>query len=189
MEQAEPVAQPAKKRQFPEPKQRTQLGPKGARLSVVSRKGNTMKRILLILALAAVGSLAAAQSDTQQVTAVVSAVDTIDVTGSPTLTTGVNAAVTDASSSYAITTNGTGRSITVALDTNMGTGRTLTLTMAAPSGAASSPVVLTSTAQTAVTGVANVSASGLALSYNFVADATAAPGSETKTVTFTIAGI
>lgn len=149
-----------------------------------------MKRTLLtVLAVVAVGSLAAAQSDTQQVTAVVSAVDTIDVTGSPTLTTGVNAAVTDASSSYAITTNGTGRSITVALDTNMDTGRTLTLTMAAPTGAASAPVVLTSTAQTAVTGISSVSASGLALSYNFVADATATPGSETKTVTFTIAGL
>jgi uncharacterized cupredoxin-like copper-binding protein len=165
------------------------------RLSAASRKGNIVKnKILALLAVTAVGSVAVAQSTTQTVTAVVETINDIAVTGTPTLTVTSDGAgnapktATDSSSSYAITTNETDKKITVNLDTAMRAETTLTINMSAPSGATSAgTVTLLATPVDAVTGISSLNQSGLEITYTFDATSKAAADSETKTVTFTIA--
>lgn len=137
---------------------------------------------------------ASAQQTVQQVVSYeVAAVDQITVTGSPSLvinsaTAGSALNSATASGTYAVTTNGTNRKITAAIDTNMPAGVTLTVALGAPTGGNSSgTVTLTSVAQDVVTNITTVNESGLSISYGLSADITAGviPAGN-KTVSYTI---
>lgn len=152
-------------------------------------------RAALVAALVATGSAFASDTTTQTVTFEVSAINEISVSGNPGALTVSTAtagsapnAVSDASSSYAITTNETNRKITAAIDTAMPAGVTLTVSLAAPTGATSAgAVTLGTVAQDAVTGISTVNESGNTITYGL--SATAAAGvqaSASRTVTLTI---
>ncbi len=158
-----------------------------------------MKKLTAILATAGLicatsGIALAANSDTQTVTYEVTAINEIVATGDPTLT--VNAAVagsaptqvTDATTSYAMTSNET-RKITGALDTAMPAGLTLKANLTAPStGTSAGAVTLTNVAADLVTAIAPVAESALGIAFSL--DATVAAGvvaSASKTLTLTIA--
>jgi hypothetical protein len=126
----------------------------------------------------------------------VTAINELSVSGNPGALT-VNAAtagsqpdaVTDATSSYAITTNGTNKKITAALDTAMPAGVTLSLTATAPTvGSSPGKVALSASAADVVTGITQVAdGDGNTLTYELAA--TVAAGvveSASKTVTLTI---
>jgi len=163
-----------------------------------------MKKIMMCLTMAAVlfligligGQAMAANVSTQTVTYAVDAINEFNVSGDPgTLT--INTAVAgspptsveDSTTTYAITTNQTGRIITGAINTAMPAGVTLTVALAAPTGGSGgTDVTLTGTAATLVTGITTLNESGLAITYKL--SATSAAGvvsSANKTVTFTIA--
>jgi hypothetical protein len=95
---------------------------------------------------------------------------------------------TDATTTYAVTTNESNRRITGAINTPMPAGVTLSATLAAPSGGSSvGKVELTTTDSDLVTGISTLSQSGLGISYELAA--TSAAGvvpAATKTVTLTI---
>src|SRR5262245_41129215 len=95
---------------------------------------------------------AAAQSATQVVTFSVSAISVLSVSGNPaamnitTATPGsAPSPVSDASTTYAITTNETNRKIVASLDANMPSGLTLAVALQAPTGATSAGSVTLST--------------------------------------------
>jgi hypothetical protein len=146
-----------------------------------------------VLALAAAGS-ANAQTANHAVTYQVSAINQIAVTGSPSLTVSTATAgsaanaVTDATSTWAVTTNAANKKLTAAINSDMPTGVTLEVNAAAPSGATSSSYqTLGTSAVDVVTGIATVNASGLLLTYRL--SATLAAGvvsSASKTVTYTL---
>lgn len=137
-----------------------------------------------------------ATTATQTVGVQVSAINQIAMSGSPSLR--INSAtagsaptsVTDATGTWAVTTNQTGSTISASIASPMPTGVTLSANLAAPTGGASTGLhALGTTAVALVTGVTKVNASNLALTYQL--DATVAAGvlvSATKLVTFTIAG-
>jgi hypothetical protein len=134
-----------------------------------------------------------AQQATQEVSFEVQAINEIAFTGSPSLvinsaTAGSAPTSATASGSYAITTNESDRKITAAIDTNMPAGTTLAVTLAAPSGGASAGgVVLSTTAQDAVTGISTLNASGLNVSYTLTATAAAGVvAADSRTVTYTV---
>lgn len=136
---------------------------------------------------------------TQTVTYEVTAINELSVSGDPAALTVSTAtagsapnSVSDASTTYAITTNETSRKITGAINTAMPAGVTLSANLAAPTGATSAgAVALTGTAQDLVTGISTLNESGKTITYSL--SATSAAGvvpSATKTVTLTItAGI
>lgn len=136
---------------------------------------------------------ASAQTATQTVSYEVAAVDQISVAGSPSLvvntaTAGNGLTLANAGGTYAITTNGTNRKITASIDTNMPTGVILSVNMSAPTGATSAgPVNLGTTAQDVVTGITQVSQSGLNILYGLSASlgAGVVPAGN-RTVTYTI---
>lgn len=149
------------------------------------------------LLLPLVAGTAAAQA-TQVVNFEVQAIDNIAFTGTPSLIVsaapagGGPTSVTDATATYAITTNQSNRKITAQIDAAMPTDVTLSVTLAAPAGATSTGAIdLTTTAQDVVTGISNASESGLGVTYTLSAAETAAPtGPSSRTVTYTvIAGI
>jgi len=137
-------------------------------------------------------SQAEAQSATQNVSYEVQAVNTISVSGSPSLT--ISAAVAGsaptsatASGTYAITTNESNQKITAAIDAAMPSGVTLAVLLGAPAGASASSVNLSTTAQNAVTGISTLNASGLSVGYTLSATAAAGVVAQgTRTVTYTI---
>lgn len=159
-----------------------------------------MKRILsLAFALFALTTIAFApaafaQSNvaSQQVQINVSEIAVIAVTGNVNMT--INSASAGqapdnayATVAYNMTTNGTNKKISAALDTAMPTGLTLNATMAAPSGATSSgKLTLSTTSVDMVTSISKVRGTGLALNYEAVATVDASPDSYTRTVTYTI---
>jgi hypothetical protein len=157
-----------------------------------------MKHRSTALALALIGVLAArgaaAQTATQTVAFEVQAINSITVTGSPSLiinsvTAGGAPADATASASYDITTNGTNEKITAQLDTDMPTGVTLSASLAAPStGTSAGAKSLSQTAaQDMVTGISTENQAGMAINYTLSATAAAGvvpPG--TRTVTYTI---
>jgi hypothetical protein len=162
-----------------------------------------MKKLTTLLAVAGLicatsGIALAANTATQSVAYEVSAINELSVSGVPTLT--VNAAnagsapteVSDATSTYAITTNETSRKITGAIDTAMPAGVTLTANLAAPTGGASAgALALSDTAVDLVTGISTLNVIDMGITYGL--SATSAAGvvaSASKTVTLTItAGI
>lgn len=148
------------------------------------------------LILGAGGMAMAAETANQTVTYEVEAINELSVSGNPGALT-VNAAVageaptavSDATSSYAITTNETARKITGAIDTAMPDGVTLTANLAAPAGGSSTgATTLTTSAVDLVTGISTLNETAKGITYGL--SATSAAGvvaSATKTVTFTIA--
>lgn len=142
-----------------------------------------------------IGPALAANTANQTVTIQVGSVNEIAVSGNPgaltvsTATAGSQPdAATDNSTSYNITTNGTGKKITGALNSAMPAGTTLSVSLAAPAGGSSSGAVsLTTSTQNLVTGVSQVASSGHAITY--ILSATVAAGevaSTTRTVTLTL---
>ena len=144
-----------------------------------------------------VSHVAFAQTATQTVTFQVDAINQISVSAA-SVSLDINTAVagsnpTSATSSgltWAVTTNQSGAKITGILNSDMPSGLTLKATLGAPSGGTSAGVkALSSTSSDLVTGVSQVAASGLALTYTL--DATPAAGvvtSTSRTVTYTITG-
>ena len=138
---------------------------------------------------------AMAQSDTQTVSYEVQAINEIGVSGNPAALT-INTAtageapdaVSDATTTYALTTNETGQKITGNIDTAMPSGLTLTVNLAAPTGATSSGATsLSGVAADLVTGITTLNESGLGITYNLSATSAAGVvGAASKTVTFTI---
>jgi len=152
---------------------------------------------ILVMALATFGFSASAQaadSATQTVTFEVQAINEISVTGNPSLTINTATpgseptAATDNSATYAITTNGKGKTITAAINTAMPTGLTLKVSLAAPTGGTSAgDVILSTTAADVVTGVVPVAESDLTITYTLEATIKAGVvNSTTRDVTFTI---
>jgi hypothetical protein len=133
---------------------------------------------------------------TQNVTVTVAEINALSVSGPVTLNIdNVVAAgdqpsqASDASSSYNITTNGTDKKITAVLDTDFPTGISVNVQFAAPgSGAVSTGAQqLSTSALEVVTGVSQMAASNVAISYAAAATVDAEPTSgETRVVTFTV---
>jgi hypothetical protein len=146
------------------------------------------------LGLTAVTGAHAAGSAVQSFNVAVSAINELSVSGNPgTLT--VNSAtagsapngVTDASTTYAITSNETNKKITAQLDVDMPAGITLGVLLTAPTGATAASQSLSTVAADVVTGISKLNESGKSISYTLAA--TAAAGTLTsagKQVTFTI---
>lgn len=154
-------------------------------------------RIVLGLALLAplVAAPAAAQTATQTVNFEVQAINQISVSGNPgTLTVSSATAgsapnsATDATTSWAVTTNESPRKITASIDVAMPTGLTLSLAVAPPPGATGAgSTALGTVAVDVVTAISKLEASGLGLTYTL--QATSAAGtvaSTSRTVTLTI---
>ena len=158
---------------------------------------NTILSLTVIAALGASFAVPAFASDsaTQTVTYEVSAINELSVSSNAVSLT-VNAATagsaptaaTNSATSYAITTNETGRKITGAINTDMPAGVTLSATLAGPTGATSSgKKVLSSVTTDLVTGISTLNESGKGIGYEL--SATSAAGivpSASKTVTLTI---
>ena len=126
---------------------------------------------LALMTFAAAGT-ASAQTANQTVTFAVSAINQIAFTGSPSLTissatAGSNpASATDASATWAVTTNQTGAKVSASIDSDMPTGLTLSVNLAQPSGGTSAGAkALSSTSVDLVTGVSKVAATGLGVTY------------------------
>ncbi|MHB0937190.1 MAG: hypothetical protein ACYDCO_03120 [Armatimonadota bacterium] len=159
-----------------------------------------MKKLMLLvyagLMLFAAVSAYAANSATQTVTYEVSAINEISVSGNPgaltvsTATAGSQPnSVSDSSTTYAITTNGTSMKITGAINTNMPANTTLSVNLTAPTGGTSAGATSLSTvAADLVTGITTLAESGKTIAYTLSATVTAGVvGSASKTVTLTIA--
>ena len=140
--------------------------------------------------------LAKAQTATQTVTFAVNAINVVSVSGSPTLTVTTAAAgsgptsVTDATSSWAVTTNQTGAKITASIASNMPAGLTLSVNLAAPTGATSNgSLALSTISADLVDGITKVAQSSLSVTYTLAATAAAGVvSSATRVVTYTISG-
>lgn len=154
------------------------------------------RRILATVALVAGAvSAASAQTSTQIVTIQVNAINQIAFAGSPSLvvstaTAGSNpSSASDASATWAVTTNQSGAKVTAAINSNMPAGLTLSVVLGAPAGATSFGSSLSTTSVDLVTGITKLAQGSLGVTYTL--DATAAAGvvaSTTRTVTYTITG-
>jgi hypothetical protein len=156
-----------------------------------------IKNTLRAFALLAFTAVAAqAQTSNQTVQFAVNAINQIAFTGAPsiTITTAVAGSaptsVTDATASWAVTTNQTGAKITASIPTAMPTGLTLSANLTAPGGATSAGYVALGTVATdMVTVITKLAAGSLGVSYKL--DATAAAGvvaTASRVVTYTITG-
>ena len=160
---------------------------------------NMKKAVTVILTMALVlgvyGVAHAANTATQLVSFEVAAINEISVSGNPG-TLIISAALpgsnptpaTDSSTTYAITTNGTNKRITAAINEPMPTGLTLKVNLEAPSvGSSAGDVILSTIAASVVTGISQVADSSSTITYTLEATAQAAEvSSGTKTVTFTL---
>jgi hypothetical protein len=139
---------------------------------------------------------AQAQTATQTATFAVNAINQIAFVGAPsmTITTAVAGSaptsVTDALSTWAVTTNQSTAKITASIASNMPAGLTLSSTLAAPAGATSAGIkALSTVAADMVTVITKVAQGALLVTYQL--DATPAAGvitSATRVVTYTITG-
>jgi hypothetical protein len=153
--------------------------------------------VLIVLIILSISNFAFATDPqaTQMLSFQITAIDAIATSGNPSALV-INSAtagsqltsVTDAKTTYAVTTNGTGKKITGALDSSMPVNTSLIINLAAPSGASSAGnVTLTSTATNLVTGITQVAAPSNVITYTFNASVTAGViPATTKTVTLTI---
>jgi hypothetical protein len=157
---------------------------------------NNVVRTAVALAFVAVAGIAQAQTATQTVTFAVNAINQIAFVGAPslTITTAVAGSaptsVSNASSTWAVTTNQTGAKITASIASNMPAGLTLSASLVAPVTAASAGLQsLSTTAVDVITTLTKLNQAGMAVTYKL--DATAAAGviaSQTRVVTYTITG-
>jgi outer membrane lipopolysaccharide assembly protein LptE/RlpB len=151
---------------------------------------------ILALTAAVAPSIASAQTATQTVTFAVNAINQISATGSPSLTVTTATAgsqptdATDASSTWAVTTNQSNAKISASIPTAMPAGLTLSVNLVAPAGASSAGLTaLGIVAVDLVTAITKVAQNGLTATYQLSATAAAGVvGSGTKVVTYTIAG-
>lgn len=151
--------------------------------------------LALSLALFGLASGADAQSSTQSVSIQVDTVNVISVSGNPGALV-VNSATagsqpddaTDASTSWAVTTNLTSQKLTASVGTTMPSGVTLSLNATAPTGGTGAgDVALSTTDQDVVTSISTLNESGLGLSYTLSATPSAGVvAQQSKTVTLTI---
>lgn len=146
----------------------------------------------LMLAMSAADG--AAQTATATATYEVQAINEVSVSGNPGAliinTAAELAGVTDATTTWSVTTNQTGAKVTGAIDTNMPAGLTLKVDLTAPSvGTSAGAVTLSSVAADLVTGMTEVQGSTLGVTYTLSALPSAGVvASATKTVTYTITG-
>jgi len=142
-------------------------------------------------------SASAQTSTTQSVTVAVNAINQIAFTGSPSLTITTAAAgsnptsVSDASATWAVTTNQTGAKITGSIASALPAGITLSVSLAAPTGGAVSAgsQALGTTAVDLVTGITKLAQGSLGVTYTLSATAAAGVLSSTpRVVTYTITG-
>ncbi len=153
-------------------------------------------RTAVALALVAIAGTAQAQTATQTVTFAVNAINQIAFVGAPslTITTAVAGSaptsVSNAASTWAVTTNQTGAKITASIPSNMPAGLTLSASLVAPATAASTGFQpLSTTAVDVITTLTKLNQGGMAVTYKL--DATAAAGviaSQSRVVTYTITG-
>lgn len=138
---------------------------------------------------------ASSQTATATATFEVQSVDVIGVSGDPAKLTIVAPApgaapapVTDNSTTWSVTTNGSARKVTGEIDVAMPTGVTLEVGLAAPTGATSlGNVTLTTLAADLVTGITELDESLLGVTYTLSATLDAGAVAEsTRTVTYTI---
>jgi len=136
---------------------------------------------VLALVIFAIPAAQAQGTATQNVEYSVASIQKIALSGAPALdiiTADAGSAptsVTDATASYAITTNTTGCKITASLGANMGTGLTLSAILVAPTAATSAgKLSLSKTAADMVTGITKLNAPILGITYSL--DATSAAG-------------
>ena len=151
---------------------------------------------LVAMFVAAIAVTAQAQTSANQtVTYSVSAINDIDVSGNPgalavtSATDGVFDDATDATTTYAVSTNESNKKITAQLSAAMQTGLTLKVALIAPTNATSAgEVTLTELSATdVVTGITQLNEAGKMITYRLQAAANSgAVASSTKTVTFTI---
>lgn len=158
------------------------------------------KSIVAALLAAGLLSLAshalAGDTASQTVTFQVTPINELSVSGNPgalvvsTATAGqAPDIVSDASTTYAITTNESDRKITGAINTAMPSGVTLRVALQAPAGSGTSqgPTALTTTAQDLVTGISTLNEASRAITYSLQASSAAGVvPSASKTVTLTI---
>ena len=155
------------------------------------------RRIAVALALVAFAAASAqAQTATQTVTFAVNAINQISFAGAPslTITTAVAGSaptsVTDATASWAVTTNQTTAKITASIPLAMPAGLTLSSSLVAPAAATSAGfLALGTVAVDLVTGITKLAQNALGVTYKL--DATPAAGvitSSTRVVTYTITG-
>jgi hypothetical protein len=155
------------------------------------------RRIGLTVLLMAINAVVLrAQSTTQTVSFSISAINEIAFVGAPSLT--VTAAVpgagpssvTDATATWAVTTNQSGAKITASIPAVMPAGLTLSSSLSPPAGAASSGFqALGTVAVDLVTGITKVAQGLMVVTYRL--DATAAAGvvsAGSRIVTYTITG-
>ncbi len=150
--------------------------------------------VLSLVGIAGASALAGAQ--TQTVTFAVNAINQISNSGTPslTITTAVAGSqptsATDATSSWAVTTNQSGAKISASIPSAMPAGLTLKVNLGAPAGATSAGLQTLSTSSVdLVTAITKLASGSLSATYQL--DATAAAGvvaSSTRLVTYTISG-
>ena len=154
------------------------------------------RRTAVALALVAFAAVSAqAQTATQTVTFAVNAINQIAFAGAPSLTITTATAgsaptsVTDASATWAVTTNQTGAKISATMPA-MPAGLTLSASLAAPTGATSAGYQsLGAVSVDLVTVITKLAQNAMVVTYKL--DATAAAGvvaSTTRLVTYTISG-
>ena len=156
----------------------------------------TFRTFLAAAALMGIAQVASAQTANQTVTFQVDAVNVIAFAGSPSLV--VNTAVpgsppssvSNATATWAVTTNQSGAKITASISAAMPAGLTLSADLAQPTGASSNGLTaLSTTAVDLVTGITKLAESALGVTYQL--NATVAAGvvaSTSRTVTYTITG-
>ena len=149
-----------------------------------------------VATVAVVAPSAPAQSSTQTITFAINAINQIAFVGSPSLT--VSTAVpgappssaTDATATWAVTTNQSGAKITASIPTGMPAGLTLSSSLAPPVGATSGGFMpLSTVAVDLVTGITKVAQGAMVVTYKL--DATPAAGvvsASSRIVTYTITG-
>ena len=142
------------------------------------------------------GTTARAQSTTQTVSFAINAINQIAFAGAPSLTVSTAIAgaapssVTNATATWAVTTNQSGAKITASIPSGMPAGLTLSSSLAPPLGATSGGYLpLGTVAVDLVTGITKVAQGALVVTYKL--DATAAAGvvsASSRIVTYTITG-
>ena len=158
------------------------------------KNARTLAVALGLVALA--GASVQAQSANQTVTFAVNAINQIAFAGAPSLTittavAGSNpTSVSDATASWAVTTNQTGAKITASIPSNMPAGLTLTSALAAPAGATSAGALALSTVSVdLVTTITKLAQGSLGVTYSLAATPAAGViASATRVVTYTITG-
>ena len=148
-----------------------------------------------ILVVAAAPS-ARAQSTAQTLTFSINAINQIAFVGAPSLTVASElpgaapSSVTDATATWAVTTNQSGAKITASIPSIMPPGLTLSASLAPPAGATSAGFMsLGTVAIDLVSGITKIAQGAMVVTYKL--DATAAAGvvtSSSRSVTYTITG-